>query len=1062
MKKKLFALLLCFAMIVSVSIPIALANTGDEPADPPSDAQAPTGTPASSATPESSVTPESSATPSTDPAAPATPTPETTLTPEATLTPTLTPIPTPDLAAMAAALYEQLMACQTLAGLESVLAGFAEDGADVDALLAAFTDAQRAAYEEHRAKLETLAAFIPPVDFTKAAAFMPPVKGATLRRGFALNSEPDPAEALKLNKTATANTDGSYTLSLEAYTTGTVTPTVTNVPTDIILVLDESGSMDYSFGYHYEPALGGSYVSWAYPWPTCYGFNGLSTYYIKLANGSYEEVTNRTRDGNNFDFYRYGPEGNPTYVYPKLNQDPAGVSRTNGYPVVQFYTRRSITNNEALTMAARAFSEAVEAKAQAPGNNVDHRIAVVGFSTQSRLYLGSTGIQSPTDAEYRAALQDMSTSVGAANVEASINNLLTNGSTYINLGINKANSIFAYNPIPANTQRNRVVIVFTDGEPSAGYDDPIAAARTAKQTYGATVYTIGIFSGANVGVLGSLPPSGANRFMHLMSSNYPDASSMSSTGSINPNLNGKSYYLAASDTGALNDIFENISGQITNPAIKLGTGTVIKDVIPACFKLQAGAGQIKIYTAAANAGGTTFQDKVQVYPVASPSITPVITGEGKTVSVSGFNFDENFVSANPRTGNFYGKKLIIEIIVEPEAGFLGGNGVRTNGAESGVYSPGTPPTLVKAFPQPTVNVPIKSPQVTVQPKNVYLLSSLTEAQLKAGTTATAGTGAGQVTLNWDLGNFGLQTWQNEYVDINTAFTPAIGSGDLTNLTADKTYALTVTIAPKAGSVPSAVNLAATAQSSSPANIHVNVFKPKLKFRDSEVFYGADAPASPDDYGYNFMGPAAWKHGDDQDTGVTMTGTKPTLTLTYTPEAGTILGSNPGTINTKHDIKVAVTVSIGETGVTDKTAFVHEACTSACAWDSLSSSTNPSSPAFLLHVKTCQLTIQKNGGAAGEPYVFNIKRNGDDYMTVSITGSGSKTIYELSVGEYTVEEEGKWSWRYEGSVTGSASLGSTKQNDTLTCTNEQKTDKTKWLNGYDLEINSHSLPAGSGN
>ncbi len=1059
MKKKLFALLLCFAMIVSVSIPIALANTGDEPADPPSDAQAPTGTPASSATPESSVTPESSATPSTDPAAPATPTPETTLTPEATLTPTLTPIPTPDLAAMAAALYEQLMACQTLAGLESVLAGFAEDGADVDALLAAFTDAQRAAYEEHRAKLETLAAFIPPVDFTKAAAFMPPVKGAALRRGFALTGEPDPAEALKLSKTASANTDDSYTLSLEAYTTGTVTNTETNVPTDIILVLDESGSMDYSFGGTYDPVWGGEYELSGH---TYYGFNNDSSYFV-LVNGSYYEAYRRPQpDSNGFYYYRYRPGNDWIHVYPKLDQNPTGVSRQNDdWAVVQFYAPR--TRNTALKIAALAFSEAVEAKAQAPGNNVNHRIAVVGFSSESRLYLGSTGIQSPTDAEYRAALQDMSTSVGAANVEASINNLLTNGSTYINLGINKANSIFAYNPIPANTQRNRVVIVFTDGEPSAGYDDPIAAARTAKQTYGATVYTIGIFSGANVGVLGSLPPSGANRFMHLMSSNYPDASSMSSTGSINPNLNGKSYYLAASDTGALNDIFENISGQITNPAIKLGTGTVIKDVIPACFKLQAGAGQIKIYTAAANAGGTTFQDKVQVYPAASPSITPVITGEGKTVSVSGFNFDENFVSANPRTGNFYGKKLIIEIIVEPEAGFLGGNGVRTNGAESGVYSPGTPPTLVKAFPQPTVNVPIKSPvQVTVQDKNVYLLSSLTEAQLKAGTTAAAGTGAGQVTLNWDLGNFGLQTWQNEYVDINTAFTPAIGSGDLTNLTADKTYALTVTIAPKAGSVPSAVNLAATAQSSSPANIHVNVFKPKLKFRDSEVFYGADAPASPDDYGYNFMGPAAWKHGDDQDTGVTMTGTKPTLTLTYTPEAGTILGSNPGTINTKHDIKVAVTVSIGETGVTDKTAFVHEACTSACAWDSLSSSTNPSSPAFLLHVKTCQLTIQKNGGAAGEPYVFNIKRNGDDYMTVSITGSGSKTIYELPVGEYTVEEEGKWSWRYEGSATGSASLGSTKQNDTLTCTNEQKTDKTKWLNGYDLEINSHSLPAGSGN
>lgn len=50
-------------------------------------------------------------------------------------------------------------------------------------------------------------------------------------------------------KTATPNEDGSYKIRLESYVTGaTTTTTVTeDVPTDIVLVLDQSGSMAYDF-----------------------------------------------------------------------------------------------------------------------------------------------------------------------------------------------------------------------------------------------------------------------------------------------------------------------------------------------------------------------------------------------------------------------------------------------------------------------------------------------------------------------------------------------------------------------------------------------------------------------------------------------------------------------------------------------------------------------------------------------------------------------------------------------------------------------------------------------
>ena len=48
-----------------------------------------------------------------------------------------------------------------------------------------------------------------------------------------------------LKKTATLEDDGTYTINLEAFTTGTISTIVekTNKPTDIVLVIDQSGSM---------------------------------------------------------------------------------------------------------------------------------------------------------------------------------------------------------------------------------------------------------------------------------------------------------------------------------------------------------------------------------------------------------------------------------------------------------------------------------------------------------------------------------------------------------------------------------------------------------------------------------------------------------------------------------------------------------------------------------------------------------------------------------------------------------------------------------------------------
>ena len=52
-------------------------------------------------------------------------------------------------------------------------------------------------------------------------------------------------KGMEISKTATANQDGSYTITLEAYATGekVISEITKDVPTDIILVLDQSGSI---------------------------------------------------------------------------------------------------------------------------------------------------------------------------------------------------------------------------------------------------------------------------------------------------------------------------------------------------------------------------------------------------------------------------------------------------------------------------------------------------------------------------------------------------------------------------------------------------------------------------------------------------------------------------------------------------------------------------------------------------------------------------------------------------------------------------------------------------
>lgn len=933
---------------------------------------------------------------------------------------------------------------------------------------------------------------------------------------------------MRYNKTATRNDDGTYTITLEAFATGSqqTTTQTKDVPTDIILVLDQSGSMDDPMGRvtyseykqknsknldNYDRRHNGgsanlwyklddnSYVSVSVTKTTTYNelstnlpnYNTWDECYWDYANNLYEKVGDEykkvtlTRSGGFISGYTYtykfsdgtiitskGSSETPNLgthaplytpaaddantVYTYTYTDAAGTIQTIGTSTgaatqyaPPFYKRSISTNGggsrlDALKSAVTAFSNAVAAKAagedgdiNAPADNVNHRIAVVGFASGQRynginynynnteVFVGSNQYRYGTAAQgqYGNAFQNMNTSTGVGNVSASITALAADGGTLTNLGLEMANGIFAANPIQSGETRNRVVVLFTDGVPGwSGFDsdtanDAISQASTAKNTYGATVYSIGIFSGADASSAGNQngnETQKANWFMQQVSSN-------------NGAFHYPSYYLSAGDADSLNSIFQQISNNITTggSSTTLGSETVIKDIISPYFTLPAGASASEIrldtYDCTGMTGDTyTWSSTSDGNGGAKASISD------DQVSVTGFDFSENWCGTETdANGNviYRGKKLVITFTVDPKPGFLGGNGVPTND-NAGVYENSSATTPVITFEQPTVDVPIQDVTVAAEDKNVYLLGGVTAEQLKTSATVKVG----DIDLDLNESNYGLQDWQTAFVDITVTLKKADGTqiptAGLNNLTDDTTYTIEVTVAPK--------NEGNATEKTGSKEDKINVFKPELTFKDSEAYYGETVPT---DFSGNKVGSETWKHGDTVSTDVTMLGTEPTLNISYTPDESKLESGK----YTKQDIGVDVAVKIGNADVTNQTTFLHTACAGQTC-------TLPENMEFLIHVKTCTLTIKKTGGAGNESYVFDVLKDGTKYSEVTIWGNGTEELVELPVGKYTIQENTGWSWRYTADNGTAAILSADNPAGEITCTNTAN-DKIYWLNGF---------------
>lgn len=559
-----------------------------------------------------------------------------------------------------------------------------------------------------------------------------------------------------MDKTVTHVSDDTYKVTLEQYVSGSVTPGTTT-PIDAVLVLDVSASMDEGFGEgdaayveEYNPEKNSNY-----------------TYYIKDANGSYTGVSwcSKCKEFTDGCTWFFGHVAGKKYTPMTSAEDIASDH-------VQFFS--SNTKITALKSAVNSFIDVIAE------DNPTSKIAIVKFAGDKKDTVGNdTYKEGRYTYNYTQIVQNLTeaNTDGAASLKAAVNALTASGATAADYGLEKAIDVFgAAGQVPKD--RNRVVIMFTDGEPNHdnGFDGRVAKAAIDKaktlknESYGASVYTIGIFDGASVGE--SLPANNdngrTNRYMHLVSSNYPEASSMKDTGTGDVT---KGFYKVASDANSLGSVFTQLGEAIGKPSIDLGSTAVLTDNIASNFIAPANVADVKVYTADYDGNSKTFGDWEDF-----PGDVKI---SGNAVTVTGFNYSANYVSEtqHPGTDNDFGKKLIVEFkITVDRTKTYGGTQPANAGANitldgetiASVGNPQVPVSIVNGFSASYTNsktydgngftikdefeAMLKKDNIADGEKNDYVNITYTVIDEKGGIVGTYVIEANKTTGTWTAGS----------------------------------------------------------------------------------------------------------------------------------------------------------------------------------------------------------------------------------------------------------------------------------------------------------------------
>lgn len=206
---------------------------------------------------------------------------------------------------------------------------------------------------------------------------------------------------------------------------------------------------------------------------------------------------------------------------------------------------------DALKEAVKAFlDEAANTNTEAGSELV--RVGLVKFAGDKTDKIGDDMYRSGGYTyNYSQIVSDLTADMNG--LKNKVSKLKAAGATRADNGFNLAAKMMG----SARTDAKKVVIFFTDGSPtsSSGFEGKVAnkAVEAAKELKdgGATVYSIGVFSGADPSSI----QGNENQFMHAVSSNFPKATKYNQRGEGNIEAG---YYKSATNASELNTIFDEI------------------------------------------------------------------------------------------------------------------------------------------------------------------------------------------------------------------------------------------------------------------------------------------------------------------------------------------------------------------------------------------------------------------------------------------------------------------------------------------------------------------------
>lgn len=228
---------------------------------------------------------------------------------------------------------------------------------------------------------------------------------------------------------------------------------------------------------------------------------------------------------------------------------------------------------DALKNAANSFIDTIAKQNEGiEGVNRQHRVAIVKFAGKKSNDIGNNMYRDGGYSyNYTQVMKELTYCSGSNADDLkknTINQIQPAGATRADYGLELAEGITITS---GRKDAKKIIVFFTDGTPTkqnkfdAGVANAAVTAAKNMKDSKATVYTIGIFDGADpsAGIQDSGKSQKENKFMHAVSSNYPNATAWDTHGARAENSD---YYKSATNAEELKKVFDDISQAITSEA----------------------------------------------------------------------------------------------------------------------------------------------------------------------------------------------------------------------------------------------------------------------------------------------------------------------------------------------------------------------------------------------------------------------------------------------------------------------------------------------------------------